>query len=119
MSGRPRAGRGMTGRDGKESDLENDLLSRAIESLRKAQGYNDESRRLGQEIVTLEDEIKTTGRMLYFQMQLNVADSSQIPLRNSTESLMHSIERICDTLNSKRRFTMTMTLSTTSPFWLR
>ncbi|KAL2435192.1 hypothetical protein ABEF95_014376 [Exophiala dermatitidis] len=61
MSSRPRAGRGMTGRDGKESDLENELLSRAVESLRKAQGYNDESKRIGQEIVALEEEIKLNG----------------------------------------------------------
>lgn len=54
----------MTGRDGKESDLENELLSRAVESLRKAQGYNDESKRIGQEIVALEEEIKLNGRKL-------------------------------------------------------
>ena len=64
MSSRPRAGRGTTGRDGKESDVENDLLSRALESLRKAQGYNDHCKRLGQEIVALEDEIKAQGRTL-------------------------------------------------------
>lgn len=54
----------MAGRDGKETDLENDLLSRAIESLRKAQGYNDESKRIGLEIVALEEEIKANGRTL-------------------------------------------------------
>lgn len=53
----------MSGRDGKETDLENDLLSRAVESLRKAQGYNDQSKRIGQEIVALEEEIKANGRM--------------------------------------------------------
>lgn len=63
MTSRPRAGRGMTGRDGKESDLENEMLSRALESLRKAQGFNDHCRRLGQEIVALEEEIKLIGRM--------------------------------------------------------
>lgn len=63
MSSRPRAGRGATGRDGKESDLENDLLSRALESLRKAQGFNDHCKRLGTEIVALEEEIKAQGRM--------------------------------------------------------
>lgn len=64
MTSRPRAGRGMTGRDGKESDLENEMLSRALESLRKAQGFNDHCRRLGQEIVALEEEIKSIGRTL-------------------------------------------------------
>lgn len=63
MSSRPRAGRGATGREGKESDLENDILSRALESLRKAQGFNDHCKRLGQEIVALEEEIKAQGRM--------------------------------------------------------
>lgn len=62
MSGRPRGGRGLTSREGKEADLENDFLSRVIEGLRKAQGYNDQSKRIGQEIMTLEDEIKTAGR---------------------------------------------------------
>ena len=52
----------MTSREGKEADLENDFLSRVIEGLRKAQGYNDQSKRIGQEIMTLEDEIKTAGR---------------------------------------------------------
>ncbi|KAL6248059.1 hypothetical protein RBB50_005407 [Rhinocladiella similis] len=61
MSGRPRGGRGLTSREGKEADLENDFLSRVIEGLRKAQGYNDQSKRIGQEIMTLEDEIKTAG----------------------------------------------------------
>ena len=63
MSGRPRGGRGVSGRDGKETDLENDLLSRAIESLRKAQSYNDQSKQIGLEIITLEEEIKANGRM--------------------------------------------------------
>ncbi|KIV97730.1 hypothetical protein B0A52_06126 [Exophiala mesophila] len=61
MSSRPRAGRGATGRDGKESDLENDILSRVLESLRKAQGFNDHCKRLGQEILALEEEIKAQG----------------------------------------------------------
>ncbi|EXJ90848.1 hypothetical protein A1O1_03953 [Capronia coronata CBS 617.96] len=61
MGSRPRGGRGMAGRDGKETDLENDLLSRAVDSLRKAQGYNDQSKRIGLEIVALEEEIKTNG----------------------------------------------------------
>ncbi|KIV83323.1 hypothetical protein PV11_05357 [Exophiala sideris] len=61
MSGRPRGGRGMSGREGKETDLENDLLSRAVESLRKAQSYNDQSKRIGQDIIALEEEIKANG----------------------------------------------------------
>ena len=64
MASRPRTGRGMTGRDRQETDLENDLLSRAIESLRKAQGYNDQSKRIGQEIITLEEEIKANSSKL-------------------------------------------------------
>lgn len=63
MSGRPRGGRGMSGREGKETDLEHDLLSRAIESLRKAQSYNDQSKQIGQDIIALEEEIKANGRM--------------------------------------------------------
>ncbi|KAI1625948.1 SAGA-associated factor 29 [Exophiala viscosa] len=61
MSGRPRGGRGLSGREGKETDLENDLLSRAVESLRKAQSYNDQSKRIGQDIIALEEEIKANG----------------------------------------------------------
>lgn len=64
MSSRPRGGRGASVREGKETDLENELLSRAIEGLRKAQAYNDQSRRIGQEIIALEEEIKATGRTL-------------------------------------------------------
>jgi len=73
MSSRPRAGRGNTGRDGKESDLENEMLSRVLESLRKAQGFNDHCRRLGQEIVALEEEIKLIGRKLApFTLPFNI-----------------------------------------------
>jgi len=61
MSSRPRGGRGVSGREGKELDLENELLSRAIEGLHKAQAYNDQSKRIGQESVALEEEIKATG----------------------------------------------------------
>lgn len=68
MSSRPRGGRGASVREGKETDLENELLSRAIEGLRKAQAYNDQSRRIGQEIIALEEEIKATGRTLNLLM---------------------------------------------------
>ena len=62
MSGRPRTARGTTARDtGKESDLEADLLARIIEGLKKAKEHNDECQRMGQEIMSLEGEIKTVG----------------------------------------------------------
>ncbi|KIW14071.1 hypothetical protein PV08_06852 [Exophiala spinifera] len=61
MSSRPRGGRGLTSREGKEADLENDYLSRVIEGLRKAQSYNDQSKRIGQEIMALEEDIKAAG----------------------------------------------------------
>ncbi|KAK7896944.1 hypothetical protein LTR67_004832 [Exophiala xenobiotica] len=61
MSGRPRGGRGVSSREGKETDVENELLSRAIESLRKAQSYNDQSKEIGLEIIELEQEIKANG----------------------------------------------------------
>ena len=62
MSGRPRTGRGATTRDtGKESDLEADLLARIVEGVKKAKEHNDESQRLGQEIMSLEGEIKAVG----------------------------------------------------------
>ena len=63
MSGRPRTARGTTARDsGKESDLEADLLARIVEGVKKAKEHNDESQRIGQEIVSLEGDIKTVGR---------------------------------------------------------
>jgi len=61
MSGRQAGGR-RGGRDNssKDNDLEVDLLNRALESLRKAKELNDEQARLGQEILTLEEDIKTS-----------------------------------------------------------
>ena len=63
MSGRPRTARGATSRDaGKESDLETDLLARIVEGVRKAKEHNDECQRIGQEIMSLEADIKAVGR---------------------------------------------------------
>ncbi|OAG38137.1 hypothetical protein AYO21_07597 [Fonsecaea monophora] len=61
MSSRPRGGRATAGRDGKETELENDLLTRALESLRKAREFNEKCKRIGQDIMALEDEIKAAG----------------------------------------------------------
>ena len=63
MSSRPRAGRGTTGRDGSGTEVvENDLLNRTLESLRKVQEYNDKQQEIGQDIMTLEGEMKAHGR---------------------------------------------------------
>ncbi len=62
MSGRPRTARGIAARDsGKESDLEADLLARIIEGVKKAKEHNDECQSMGQEIMSLEGEIKAIG----------------------------------------------------------
>ena len=64
MSGRPRTARGGTGRDaGKESDVQAELLAKIIEGVRKAKEHNDECKRMGDEIMSLEGEIKAVGRM--------------------------------------------------------
>ncbi|RMZ75396.1 hypothetical protein DV737_g5321, partial [Chaetothyriales sp. CBS 132003] len=58
MSGRPR-NRGLPGRDGgKDSDVEAELLARIVEGLKQAQKLNDDSRRVGGEIMALEEEIR-------------------------------------------------------------
>jgi len=62
MASRPRAGRGLTGRDGGKEFDEAECLARVVESLKKAKELNDNSRRVGQEIMALEEEIKTNGR---------------------------------------------------------
>jgi hypothetical protein len=62
MATRPRTGRGTTGRDSsKDIDLAADLLARIVEGLRKAEEHNDVSRRLGLEVMALEEEIKAAG----------------------------------------------------------
>lgn len=61
MSGRPRAARAGTGRDNKEGDVETELLNRVIDAVRRAKEHNDNCRRLGEEIVALEEEIKAKG----------------------------------------------------------
>jgi len=59
MSGRQGGGR-RGGRDtSRDNDLELEYLNSVLESLRKSKEYNDESARLGQEILALEEEIKT------------------------------------------------------------
>jgi hypothetical protein len=73
MSGRPRTGRGATGRDaGKENDLETDLLARIVEGVKKAKEHNDESQRIGQEIMALETDIKAVGRKLEYETHLDI-----------------------------------------------
>ncbi|KIX97284.1 uncharacterized protein Z520_06736 [Fonsecaea multimorphosa CBS 102226] len=61
MSSRPRGGRATAGRDGQATELENDLLTRALESLRKARDFNEKCRKIGQDIMILEEEIKAAG----------------------------------------------------------
>ena len=52
-----------TGRDGSGTDtVENEVLNRTLESLRKAKEYNDKQHEAGQEILALEGEMKTHGR---------------------------------------------------------
>ena len=64
MSGRPR-NRGLAGRDGaRESDVEADLLARIIDGIKQVQKHNDESKRIGEQIMALEEEIKNVGRTL-------------------------------------------------------
>lgn len=59
MSGRQGGGR-RGGRDtSRDNDLELEYLNSVLESLRKAKEYNDESIRLGQEILALEEEIQS------------------------------------------------------------
>ena len=60
MAGRPRNRDG--GRHGgKENDLEADLLARIVESVKLAQKHQEESKRIGQEILELEQEAKDGG----------------------------------------------------------
>ena len=61
MSAR-QGGRGRAGRDtsSKDNDVELELLNAVLESVRRAKEFNDESARLGQEILALEEEIKTS-----------------------------------------------------------
>ncbi|KIW94870.1 uncharacterized protein Z519_04848 [Cladophialophora bantiana CBS 173.52] len=61
MSSRPRGGRGTSGRDGKDTELENDILTRVLDSLRKAKDYNGKCKKIGQDIMALEEEIKGSG----------------------------------------------------------
>lgn len=62
MSGRHNGRRGN--REAPSNDLELDLLNRALDALRRAKDLNDESTRLGVEIVQLEEELlkSTTGK---------------------------------------------------------
>lgn len=61
MSGRQGPGR-RGGRDNGSSnnDLELEYLHRILDSIKKAKDFNDEQIRLGQEILSLEEEIKTS-----------------------------------------------------------
>lgn len=62
MSSRPRAGRATTGRDNTET-LENELLTRTLEHLKKVQEYDEKQTALSQEILELEADMKANGRM--------------------------------------------------------
>lgn len=88
MSGRPRTARGATGRDaGKENDLETDLLARIVEGVKKAKEHNDESQRIGQEIMALETDIKAVGRKSNHETHLNfVLISARLDSRTTSMS---------------------------------
>lgn len=58
---RPRAGRGGTGRETRDGDVETDYLNRVIEAVKKAKEHNDNCQRLGSQIIELEAEIKAKG----------------------------------------------------------
>ena len=62
MSSRPRAGRGAAGRDGnREADQENELYTRVIEGLNKANEEHKICKALQEEAFALEQEIKDDG----------------------------------------------------------
>ena len=62
MASRPRAGRGIAGRDiSKDVDIEADILAQITEGLKKAQQHQDRSAEIGREIVALEEDIKAKG----------------------------------------------------------
>ena len=44
-----------------ENDVEAELAARIIDGIKQAKKHNDESKRIGEEIMTLEEEIKTVG----------------------------------------------------------
>ena len=61
MSGRQGGGRrGARDTASKDDDLQVEYLQSVLDSIRKAKEINDESTRLGQEILSLEEEIKTS-----------------------------------------------------------
>ena len=94
MSGRPRTARGATGRDaGKENDVEAEILSRVIEGVKKAKEHNDESQRLGQEIMVVETDIKTAGCKSYLLFRFDFTYKAQIRLPIRVVSLISCIER--------------------------
>jgi len=58
MAARPRAGRGMAGRDGsKDVDLEADYHARVLEGVKKAKVHNENAARKGQEVLELKEKI--------------------------------------------------------------
>lgn len=62
MASRPRAGRGTTGRDSsKDVDVEADLFARVVEGLKKAHEQHARSYEIGEEIMALEEEMKSGG----------------------------------------------------------
>lgn len=95
MSGRPRNARAAAGRDhGNESDIQQDYLNRVIESIKKAQEHNEDTKRSGDAIIQLEEEIKRAGRG-YLPAEINSStDKQQIPHQNNTGDSTHSTESI-------------------------
>ncbi|KAK5944605.1 hypothetical protein PMZ80_003888 [Knufia obscura] len=104
MSGRQGGGR-RGGRDtSRDNDLELEYLNSVLESLRKAKEYNDESSRLGQEILALEEEIKTnsshkSGSASRPEQHRKLDDLYRKKLRNAeAEKKVHDDEDIVNKL---------------------
>ena len=53
----------MTGRDGNDS-VENDLISKTLESLRRAKEHSDKQKQVGEDIMALEEDMKANGSEL-------------------------------------------------------
>ena len=97
-------GRGRAGRDtsSKDNEVEVELLNGVIDAIRKAKEYNDDSARLGQEILALEEEIRTSsshksrsGSTLEQHRKLD--DLYRRKMRNAeSEKKIHEQEAIID-----------------------
>ena len=72
MASRPRAGRGMNGRDsGKDVDQIAEVHAQILEGVRMAKTYREKCSQLGSQIVALEDEITAKGGSRCTLLSLN------------------------------------------------